>query len=57
MQVLELYIDNQLINTFTSSHYEWTWDNSTFGTHSIKVITYDYSGCATISDINVLKIF
>jgi len=57
IQYLELYIDNQLINTFTSSPYEWTWDNSTFGTHSIKVITYDYSGCATISDINVLKIF
>jgi hypothetical protein len=57
IQSLELYIDNQLIKTFTSSPYEWTWDNSTFGTHSIKVIAYDDSGCAVTSEIDILKIF
>lgn len=56
IQYVELYLDNQLIETFTSLPYEWTWDSSSFGTHSIKVIAYDDSGCATLSDINVLKI-
>jgi hypothetical protein len=57
IQYGELYLDNHLIETFTSSPYEWTWDNSTLGTHSIKVIAYDNSGCAEKSEIEVLKIF
>lgn len=54
---VELYIDNQIVDTFTNTPYEWKWDNSTFGNHLIKVIAYDDSGCAIQTEISVLKIF
>jgi len=57
IEYVELYIDKQLINTFTSAPYEWNWENSTRGTHLIEFIAYDYSGCAALSEISILKIF
>jgi hypothetical protein len=53
---IELYIDNQLITTFSCSPYEWKWNNRSFGTHIIQAIAYDYSGCANLLDISVLKL-
>ena len=57
IEYIELYIDNQLKETYTNTPYEWKWDNSTFGMHSIKAIAYDISGCAYRSEISIFKIF
>ena len=38
---LELYIDNQLKQTFTSVPRSWTWDEIVFGKQTIKLVAYD----------------
>jgi len=41
---VEFYIDDKLMGTDTAPPYEWTWDNSTFFKHKIKIVAYDDAG-------------
>ncbi len=52
---VELYIDNVLVNTFTSAPYSYTWntDGLSEGNHSVKAIAYEASGQSTTDTVSV----
>jgi hypothetical protein len=54
---LELYINDELIETFTSVPRSWTWDEKVFGKQTIKLIAYDNAGNDNIAMITVWKFF
>ena len=51
---VEFYIDNLLKETIEEEHYDWLWDERTFGTHEIKVIAYDNSGSTIVDEGGVI---
>ena len=54
---LELYIDEDLKETFTSVPKSWTWDETVFGRRTIKLVAYDNAGNPATAEINVWKFF
>ncbi len=52
---VELYIDNSLVKTFTSSPFSYEWDASAAGegNHSIKAVAYDETGLVSTENITV----
>ena len=38
---VELYIDDELVQNFTSEPYVWTWDETGFGKHTLMAIAFD----------------
>lgn len=53
---VEFYIDNQLEFVDNSAPFEWSWDDKSFGEHSIKVVAYDEFGNKVYDELNALKI-
>jgi hypothetical protein len=52
---LELYIDNDLKEIFTSIPKSWTWSEQVFFRHKIKIVAYDNAGNTAIKVKNVWK--
>ncbi|MCK5004379.1 MAG: hypothetical protein KAS21_04790, partial [Candidatus Aminicenantes bacterium] len=52
---VELFIDNDLVSTFTSAPYSYTWntDGLSEGNHSVKAIAYEASGQTTTDSVTV----
>ena len=48
----EFYIDNHLKATVNSEPYEWLWDETVFGKHTLKVIAYDNDGNIVGDEMN-----
>jgi hypothetical protein len=55
LNCLELYIDNELKETFTSIPKSWTWSEHVFFRHTIKIIAYDNAGNTATKIKNVWK--
>ena len=56
IEKVEFYIDDELKQTITNEPYEWLWDETIIGTHTIKAIAYDNSG-NMVTDEQVVWIF
>jgi len=54
MDRVEFYIDNKLRHEDSELPYLWTWDETAFGVHEIKVIAYDKEGNKEEDKINVM---
>ncbi|HEC87039.1 MAG TPA: hypothetical protein ENI49_04135, partial [Thermoplasmatales archaeon] len=54
---VEFYIDDKFKANDTTEPYVWTWDEKTFGRHTIKVIAYDNAGNHVSKQITVWKFF
>jgi len=54
---IEFYIDNVLKNTDDTIPYSWSWNDFSFGRHSLKVIVYDNAGNTKYVDSKVWKFF
>jgi len=54
---LELYINDDLKETFTSVPKSWTWDETVFGRRTIKLIAYDNAENSASDQINVWRFF
>ena len=52
---VEFYIDDVLKATVTSQPYNWTWNDKTFGKHTIKVVAYDNEGNSAMKELEVWK--
>ena len=52
---VEFYIDDVLKATVSSEPFSWTWDDTAFGKHIIKVIAYDDDGNSASDEITVWK--
>ncbi|MCK5219937.1 MAG: hypothetical protein KAR14_00015, partial [Candidatus Aminicenantes bacterium] len=52
---VELFIDNNLVSTFTSAPYSYVWntDGISEGNHSVKAIAYEASGQTTTDSVTV----
>ncbi len=52
---VEFYVDEVLVNTFTSSPYKWLWDTKDIseGGHTIKIVAYDGNENRSEKVINV----
>ncbi|RLI54112.1 MAG: hypothetical protein DRP09_13935, partial [Candidatus Thorarchaeota archaeon] len=51
---IEFYIDDALCFSDHDEPYSWTWDETIFGWHEIKVLEYDSTGNKAKDKINVL---
>ena len=51
---IEFYIDDDLCFSGHDEPYSWTWDETIFGWHEIKVIAYDNEGNTATDEINVI---
>ncbi|MCD6147607.1 MAG: hypothetical protein J7J34_06385, partial [Thermoplasmata archaeon] len=56
IEKVEFYVDDELKATLTAEPYSWTWDETAFFTHTIKVIAYDNAG-NTATDEQAVWIF
>ena len=56
VEKLEFYIDDVLKSTDYEEPYTWLWDETSFLTHTIKVVAY-YNGNIISSEIKVWKFF
>ena len=54
VEKVEFYIDGELKETKTEEPYEWTWDETSFLAHTIKVVAY-YNGDTISSEMKVWK--
>ena len=54
---IELYINEDLVNTSYSSSGNWTWDEQVFGRRIIKIIAYDVAGNSNTVEKVVWKFF
>ncbi|MEA3457379.1 MAG: Ig-like domain-containing protein, partial [Candidatus Thermoplasmatota archaeon] len=55
---VEFYIDNILMKIDREFPYIWTWAESSFGIHNIKIISYDINGvCCRIDENAVWNFF
>ncbi len=54
---IELYINDRLIDIFTSVPKNWIWDDIVFGKHVIRVIGYDFNDNIAEDEITVWKFF
>jgi hypothetical protein len=54
---VEFYIDGVMENTDPDEPYEWTWDETVFFKHTIKVMAYDKAGNVAIPDEIEVMIF
>ena len=52
---VEIYIDDVLKETDDSKPFLWTWSESKFGKHTIKVIAYDDEGNTVSKETEVYK--
>ena len=50
-----IFIDSNLRETLTSEPFLWTWDETAFGKHTIKVVAYDDEGKSDFKEIEVHK--
>jgi hypothetical protein len=50
------FIDGKWKHNDTTSPYSWTWDETAFFRHSIKVVAYDKAGNSAMDEVKV-KIF
>jgi len=57
LEKVEFYLDDILMETFTSSSnsYQWTWDTIAFFKHKITIKAYDHSGNINTIDIDIFK--
>jgi len=57
LEKVEFYLDDTLMETFTSSSnsYQWTWDTIAFFKHKITIKAYDHSGNINTIDIDIFK--
>ena len=51
------YVDDKLCETLTSEPYEWLWDDSNSGKHTLKVVVYDTVGNTATDELEVWKFF
>lgn len=56
VQQVEFYVDNVLKYNDTEAPYQWTWDETVFGKHEIKVVAYDNKGNEAEDEMNVFII-
>ncbi|MCK4333078.1 MAG: CocE/NonD family hydrolase, partial [Thermoplasmatales archaeon] len=56
IEKMEFYIDDELKETDDETPYEWLWDETIFGKHTIKAVAYAWSG-KTISREQEVLIF
>ena len=54
---LELYINDELRETFTSVPRSWTWDERVFGIQTIKLVAYDNADNSATDSITVFCLF
>ena len=54
---VEFYIDDDLKETDTTSPYIWTWDEFSFGRHTLTVKAYDNAGNSATDEMTVWKFF
>ena len=54
---VEFYLDDELKATDDASPYSWTWDEFSFGSHTLKVIAYDNAGNSDTDEMTVWKFF
>jgi hypothetical protein len=57
LDYVELYIDNELRETFSICPKSWDWNDNLFLKHEIKIIAYDKAGNTNILTRNVWKFF
>lgn len=52
---VELFIDSELVRTFTTSPYSYTWntDGISVGNHSVKAVAYEASGQTSSETVSV----
>jgi len=50
---VEFYVDDELKEVVTSEPFEWLWDESILGIHTIKAIVYDIAGNMAIDEQEV----
>ena len=57
LEKVEFYLDDTLMETFTSSSntYQWTWNTIAFFKHKITIKAYDYSDNINTIDIDIFK--
>jgi hypothetical protein len=51
---VEFYVDNNLAYTDYDEPYEWSWDESIFGRHSLKIVGYTDAGETATDEMNVI---
>ena len=54
---LELYINEELRETFSSISHSWTWDEKLFGRQTIELVAYDNSDNMARVEKTVWKFF
>ena len=54
---VEFYIDDELKETDTTYPYSWTWDEFSFGKHTLTVKAYDNTGNSDTDEMAVWKFF
>lgn len=55
---VDIYLDDQLMKTLTTSPFQWEWNNREFGVeHAIQVIAYDDAGTAIRIKLTLQKFF
>ena len=52
---LDLFIDDELMDSFPGVPYSWTWDIVSFGKRTIKLVAYDASNNSADIELDVWK--
>ena len=57
LEKVEFYLDDTLMETYTSSSniYQWTWDTIAFFKHKLTIKAYDHSDNIKTTNINIFK--
>jgi hypothetical protein len=51
---VELYVDGDLKQTFTSEPYQWLLDETLFGRHTLRAVAHDNAGKSSIDEQDIL---
>jgi len=54
---IDLFIDDTLQYTITSTEHHWVWDEKSFSKHVIKAVAVDNGGNQAYDDLVVWKFF
>jgi len=57
IEKVEFYVNDILYNSTTVYPHQWFWEESGFGTYTLKVVAYDYAGNSAFDEIKVWKFF
>ncbi|MHC1625152.1 MAG: C25 family cysteine peptidase [Methermicoccaceae archaeon] len=54
LEKVVFYVDEQLKHTCHVLPYQWRWDETIFGRHSLKIVAYDHAGNIATDEIKII---